>query len=294
MATAGTVSQFAAEPGEFAALASAASVNIEPDGDGRETLPASLDSTQFDRNQAVLSRLHEVRVIAGRIHRRLPAHVELEDLVQAGMLGLVDAVERVDPSRKVSPDQYIRIRVTGAIFDSLRGQDWLSRYMRTRQQNLSAAAERAQSRLGRSVTAEDVADELHMDLDSYFEFASAVRELRKIDAKPLPDEDFTPDAAELLPASEDARPDCTFFKHEMKEVLGKVLDSLPRDERQVLRLYYFEEWTMRAIAARIHRTESRVSQIHAKALRHVAMRLEPHPHHPRLRPGRTRRTARQQ
>jgi len=294
MATAVTVPEFAAAPGELTALVSAPPVTIEPDDGGGAALPASSGSTQFDRNQAVLTHLQEVRLIAGRIHRRLPSHVELEDLVQAGMLGLIDAVKRVDTSRQISHEQYIRIRVTGAIFDSLRGQDWLSRYMRSRQEKLRGAAERAQSRLGRSVSAEDIAEELHMDLDSYFEFAAAARELRKIEPRALADEDDVPDTAELLPASEDARPDRTYLKHEMKEVIGKVLDSLPQDERQVLRLYYFEEWTMRAIAAHIHRTESRVSQIHAKALRRVAMRLDSHPHNSRLRPGRTRGTAREQ
>ena len=282
MGSASTITEFAPAHAPQGTFAEVDSLTTEVAGN----CPASVEGNprekqvvpqEFDRNQVILRHLPDVKLIATRIHRRLPSNVELEDLIQAGILGLIDAVERVDTSRPVSPDQYIRIRVTGAIFDSLRGQDWVSRYMRSRQQKLRDAADRAQNRLGRSVTTEDIAGELNMDLDSYFEFAAAVQELRRVEPQAFNDSGDFVDAAEILPAPEAIRPDHSYLKQEMREVITKVLEDLPRDESRVLRLYYFEEWTMREIAARIRRTESRVSQIHAKGLSHVAERLSAHP-----------------
>ena len=119
--------------------------------------------------------MDDVRQIARSIVRRLPVSVQLDDLVQAGSIGLIDAAKRYGPGRNLPFLQYARIRITGAIIDSLRELDWASRYLRTRQQKLDNATRALESKLKRKPQSEEIADSLGMDLNSFYEFAQAVQ-----------------------------------------------------------------------------------------------------------------------
>ncbi|HEX8927129.1 MAG TPA: FliA/WhiG family RNA polymerase sigma factor [Terriglobales bacterium] len=221
----------------------------------------------------ILAHLQDVRQIARNIARRLPSTVQLDDLVQAGTLGLIDASRRFDPSRPMMFAQYARIRITGAIYDSLRDLDWASRYMRSRQQKLESTTARLEKQLGRQPNSDEVAEAMGMDLDTFYEFASAVQEVQRVELD-APTDDEHP-VREQLHADPEQAPDAVLLREEIRGYLRRALDSLPDDERTVMSLYYFCDWRMEAIARHIHRTESRVSQIHSRAVARLRQRLSP-------------------
>jgi len=226
------------------------------------------------QEDAVLALLPEVRKIAARIHRRLPQHVVLDDLVQAGTLGLLDAAARFDPGRHMGFRQYARVRISGAIFDSLREQDWASRYMRTRQQKLEAARQELESQLKRAPSTEELADQLGLDLQSFYEFAAAVQDLQQADI-PYEDEQDYVAVVETVADTREHLPDEELLHAEMRELVANEIQQLKPQAARVLHLYYFEEWTMAEIAQLAGVTESRISQIHHHALRQLGRRLGP-------------------
>jgi RNA polymerase sigma factor for flagellar operon FliA len=227
---------------------------------------------QDQQQQLVLAHLDEVKHVARSILRRLPSSVQLDDLIQAGSIGLIDAARRFGPARNLPFRQYARIRITGAIFDSLRELDWASRYFRTRQQKLDNANRALEAKLGRRPNSEEVADSMGMDLNTFYEFAQAVRELQEVEFEPQEDSDRL-SVQESVADDPEKRPDAICHQRETRDQLRQSIAQLPSDEANVLILYYFKNWTMARIAHSIAKTESRVSQIHGKALEHLRERL---------------------
>jgi RNA polymerase sigma factor for flagellar operon FliA len=227
-----------------------------------------------EQEQLVLSHLDDVRQVARSILRRLPASVQLDDLIQAGSIGLIDAARRFGPSRNLPFRQYARIRITGAIFDSLRELDWASRYFRTRQQKLDNATHALEAKLGRKPDSDEVADCMGMDLNTFFEFAQTVQDRREVDFEPQEDSEYR-SVQETVSDDPEKRPDSICHQSESRSQLRQFISRLPHDEANVLALYYFKDWTMARIAKAIGKTESRVSQIHAKAVAHLRERLGP-------------------
>jgi RNA polymerase sigma factor for flagellar operon FliA len=226
------------------------------------------------QQQLVLSYMDDVKQVARSIIRRLPPSVQLDDLIQAGCIGLIDAARRFGPGRNLPFRQYARIRITGAIFDSLRELDWASRYFRTRQQKLENATRALEAKLGRRPSSEEVADNMGMDLNTFYEFAQAVQELQEVDFEPQEDSEHI-SVQESIADDPESRPDAICHQNESRDELRKFIAQLPPDEANVLILYYFKEWTMARIARSISKTESRVSQIHSKALARLRDRLGP-------------------
>lgn len=227
-----------------------------------------------EQQEMVLAHMEDVKQIARNILRRLPPSVQLDDLIQAGSIGLVDAARRFGPSRNLPFRQYARIRITGAIFDSLRELDWASRYFRTRQQKLDNATRALEGRLGRRPSSDEIADSMGMDLNTFYEFALAVQERQEVDFEPQEDGEHL-SIQESIADNPEHRPDALCHQQESAHELRKAIAALPADEARVLALYYFKEWTMARIAQSIQKTESRVSQIHAKALLHLRDELGP-------------------
>jgi len=235
--------------------------------------PLFLDTLPEDEQEKlVLSHMDEVRQVARSIVRRLPVSVQLDDLVQAGSIGLIDAARRYGPSRNLPFRQYARIRITGAIIDSLRELDWASRYFRTRQHKLDNATHTLESKLGRKPQSEEIADSLGMDLNSFYELAQAVQNRQEVDFEPREDSECR-SVQESVADNPERRPDCVCHQNQSREVLRKLIAELPTDEANVIILYYFKDWTMARIARSIGKTESRVSQIHGKAMGHLRLRL---------------------
>ena len=235
-------------------------------------LPPLESLPENEQEQLVLGHMDDVKQIARSTLRRLPASVQLDDLIQAGSLGLIDAAKRFGPCRDLPFHQYARIRITGAIFDSLRELDWASRYFRTRQQKLDNATRALESKLGRKPDSDEVANSMGMDLHTFFEFAQAVQSHQEVDFEPQEDSEHR-SVQESVADDPEKRPDAVCHQNECRSELRKYIAQLPPDEANVLILYYFKERTMARIAQSIGKTESRVSQIHGKAVEHLRDKL---------------------
>lgn len=238
-----------------------------------ECLHPEVHLSDEERQRTVLDLLPEVKAIANSMHRRLPSSVQLDDLQQAGCLGLLDAVAKYDPSRNLPLKQYAKIRITGAMFDSLRELDWASRYMRTRQQKLQHTARTLEARLGRQANSEEMAEELGLDLQGFYEFAAAVQDLQRVECEPDEGETKTTAYIETVPDDPDQVPEARYLQTELRGVIQKSLDCLNADQKHVIESYYFQEHTMAEIARDLHVTESRISQIHANALERLEQKL---------------------
>jgi len=235
--------------------------------------PPSPEALPEDEQESlILSHMKDVTQVAHSILRRLPASVQLDDLIQAGSIGLIDAARRFGPGRNLPFRQYARIRITGAIFDSLRELDWASRYYRTRQQKLDNTTRALESKLGRKPDSDEVADFIGMDLNTFFEFAQAVQNRQEVDFEPQKDSEHR-SVRETVADDPEKRPDAICHQNESRSELRMFIAQLPPDEANVVILYYFKEWTMLRIARSIGRTESRVSQIHGKAVERLRDKL---------------------
>jgi len=226
------------------------------------------------RERLVLERLPQVQYIARRIHDRLPPQVLLEDLVHAGILGLMDAVRKYDPSKNVQLKHYAEFRIRGAILDSLRLVDWSPRTLRRQARRLEQAILDCKARLGRDPTEPEIAAELQITLKS---LQHLLGELRGLDIGSLQAESTDPFGEESIqprPGADEEDPYHQTLRAEMAGLLDKSIGELPDRERQVLALYHYEELTMKEVGAVLGIGESRVSQIHTAALLRLRGRVQ--------------------
>lgn len=233
---------------------------------------AELDDSA--REQLLLEHLPQVQYIARRIHDRLPPQVLLEDLVHAGILGLMDAVRKYDPSKNVQLKHYAEFRIRGAILDSLRQVDWSPRALRRQGRRLEQAISGCKGRLGRDPTEPEIAAELNMSLE---DLQHLMGDLRGLDIGSLQADSNEPgsgeEALQYRPGSEEEDPFHQTLRSEMTGLLAKAIGELSDREREVLALYHFEELTMKEVGAALGIGESRVSQIHTAALLRLRVRL---------------------
>ena len=227
------------------------------------------------RNRLLMEQMPQVRYIARHIHDRLPQHVPLEDLVHAGVLGLMHALSKYDDTRQVQFKTYAKFRIRGAILDSLRELDWSPRDLRRKARQIEKAAERVSHALGRSATEQEIAEELGLPLES---FQHLLGELEGLDLGSFHiengDKDHDEDLCEYLPGNPEESPYYLTMKSELRSLLARAIQELSEKEQQVLSLYYYEELTMKETGAVLGIGESRVSQIHSLALLRLRTRLE--------------------
>lgn len=230
-----------------------------------ETAYRKRDESELER--VIQEQLPQVRYIARRIHERLPRHVQLEDLVHAGIIGLIDAVHKFDAGRNVQFKSYAKFRIRGAILDSLRELDWSPRDLRRKARKIEETASTLGTRLGRAATETEIAAELGMTLA---DFQSLVGDLEGLDLGSLQIESSgegrEEDLCEYIPSDPEHSPYYLCLRSEMKGLLASAISTLNDREQQVLSLYYFEELTMKEVGAVLGIGESRVSQIHSLAL----------------------------
>ena len=213
-----------------------------------------------------------VRRVALGVAARLPSRIELSDLVQAGCVGLVDALAKFDEGKGVRFGTYAERRIRGSILDSLRELDGLPRSARRRRREIDAAVRRLESRLGRKPRDEELADELNLDADR---LRPIVRELRALERRAELVEGFDGiDAFLCDPNAVD--PQELLMRSQLRTLLARTVESLAERERLVITLYYHEELTMREIGQVLCVNESRVSQIHSRAVRTLRLRLRRH------------------
>lgn len=223
--------------------------------------------------KTLLEHLPLVHHIARRIHDRLPAHVPLADLVQAGVIGLMDAMKKFDAVRSVHFPSYASFRIRGAILDSLRAMDWGPRELRRRARHLQETRQRLENELGRSPTEPEIASAAGLKLD---EFYRQLGELCGLDLGQLQVDRVGVETHEVV-APQEQGPHAQYERAEQKAWLAEAIAQLPEKEQQVLSLYYFEELTMKEVGVVLGVTESRVSQLHSMALVRMRGPLAPAP-----------------
>lgn len=223
-----------------------------------------IQPTDLDREALITAHLPKVKYLADRISVSLPSSVEREDLYGAGVLGLLDAVERFDATRGVAFTTFAEMRVRGAILDSLRSLDWASRTARRRAKEVQNAFAEVEQIRGRAATEEEVAAHLKISLAELHEDLNEMRGLTitEIDCR---DEETGLSALDTL-LDNAASPLEQYEESDRQARLAKAIDKLPVRERQVVALYYLEELTMKEIGAVLGVTESRVSQLRTQAV----------------------------
>jgi RNA polymerase sigma factor for flagellar operon FliA len=225
-----------------------------------------------ERERFVLAHAPMVRFIAQRILQRLPSSVELSDLVNDGVVGLIEAIERYDPARGVRFASFAESRVRGAILDSLRARDLASRSLRRRLRELDSAAQRAEQRLGRAAGEEEVAEELGVDPP----YVSNLLRDRESTRTVATDPRLSETAASAGLYSQDPDPFETLSGDELKDRMTEEVERLPERDRMILSLYYEQELTMKEIGKVLGITESRICQIHTRTMRELERRLRHH------------------
>jgi RNA polymerase sigma factor FliA len=225
------------------------------------------------RDRIVLEHLPLVKAIAIRVHENLPVHVDLDDLVHAGVLGLFDAAGKFNPEKQVAFASYAKHRIKGAILDSLRQLDWASRDLRRRHKQVEAATRELSATLQRTPTESEVAQKLGIEVERWRQMMVDLRSVGLISASSrtaehddLPAPDF--------PSKPETQPDNMCSHQQMRSVLGVAMKTLPDRYQKVVFLYYTNEMTMKEIGGILGINESRVSQIHKSALEKMQVVLQ--------------------
>ena len=230
---------------------------------------------QEEQDRLVMEHLPQVHYAARRIHERVPAHVSFEDLVNAGILGLLQAIQNFDATRNVKLKTFAKMRIEGAILDSLRDLDWSPRELRKKGREVEQALQNLQSRHSRAPSEPELAEELGMELKSLQELLGDLRGLDLGSLEGMAAESDRPDQVyNYVPNSPEEDPLYVCQKSEMREYLTQAVSELPERDRQVLALYYHEELTMKEVGAVLGVGEGRVSQIHSAALIRLRARLQ--------------------
>lgn len=225
------------------------------------------DALVAERNQIILDELPQVHFIASRMLERLPPSVQLEDLVHAGVLGLLEAYDSFDSSRNAQFKTFARFRIRGAILDSLREMDWGSRGLRRRGRELADASATLQAKLGRKPEPQELADAMQISIAQLEQSVAELDRLRIVgqSSAPASDSGEVYDLIETAPSLDDS-PFVLYQKAEQRQQLVRAIAELGEREQLLLSLYYREELTMKEVAEVLGVALSRVSQIHQAAL----------------------------
>jgi RNA polymerase sigma factor for flagellar operon FliA len=234
---------------------------------------AGNDEASLRREELVLQHLPQVKLIARRLHDRLPSYISLDDLISAGVLGLLSAIDNFDPSLNVQLKTYADRKIHGAILESLRQMDWAPRDIRKKSRLIEAAIHRAQQRLGREPSEEEIAAELNLTPADYQTWISEVQaiELRRLERAPG---DPGVDLLNIISDDEESWPSRVVERAELQRVLTLAIDRMPKVERTVLSLYYYEELTLREISEIMGLHLSRIGQLRALGVLRLRSHLE--------------------
>ena len=231
------------------------------------------DLLTAEQEKLMIEHLPIVRFIARRIHERLPQHVPIEDLYSAGVVGLLDAFGKFDPSKQVQFRSYAQFRIRGAILDNLRTLDWSPRELRRKGRAIEQAIQTLIAQFGRAPTDLEIAGQLHIDLAAYQQLLGELKGLEIGTLHSERTEDSGEEELVYLPNRPEDDPLFRYLQSEMRERLIEAIGDLPERERLVMTLYYYEETTMKEIGLILGVVESRISQIHASAVLHLRARL---------------------
>ena len=225
------------------------------------------------RDAIVLEHLSLVRAIAIRVHETLPVHIDLEDMIHAGVLGLFDAAERYDGREDVAFKSFAKHRIKGAILDSLRQLDWASRDLRRRHKQVERITRDLSTDLERTPSDAEIAEKMGVNIERWRQMALELRMVGVLSASSLQRDNEDKPAPEF-PAAPDLQPDHVYERREMGSALEQAMKTLPVRYQKVVGLYYTRELTMKEIGTILGINESRVSQIHKIALEKMGKALQ--------------------
>jgi RNA polymerase sigma factor for flagellar operon FliA len=254
-------------------------MSIDKTGQNEEMLWQNyLSSKSPAAREAIILRYAPlVKYVAGRVAIGLPSNVEFDDLVSFGVFGLMDAIEKFDPSRGIKFETYAIARIRGAILDGLRSNDWVPRSVRQKARELERTCADLENRLGRSATDQEISEAMNISTTEFYNLLSEVSctTLSSLDELWLvhSNDDDTVRVLDLVRNNESEDPLHQVEMEEIKTTLSTAIDCLPERERMVIALYYYEGLTLKEIGEIMEISESRVSQIHTKAIFRLRGRL---------------------
>ncbi len=239
-----------------------------------QAYPVSQAAEAEQRERLILEHLPQVRLIARRIHERLPESVALDDLISTGIVGLISAIDNFDPSHNVKLKTYAEYKIRGAILDSLRGLDWAPRQQRKRSKRIEAAIATLEQRVYRMPDEDEIASELGLSMKEYHEWLVDVRGVNLGSLESTTGDEDGRDLLKFIADSEDSWPSQLVERSVLERLLADAIERMPYIERTILSLYYHEELTLREIAKVVKLHESRVSQLKSQAILRLRAFLE--------------------
>ena len=225
------------------------------------------------RDQLILEYAQLVKLVAGRLSMYLGYNVEYDDLVGYGIFGLIDAIDKFDYGKNVKFETYASLRIRGAILDQIRKMDWIPRSLRQKQKKIDAAMSKIEAETGKAATDEEIAAELGISLDELNNWQGQAKMTNLVSLDEFTEEGTETAKMEAVGNARFEHPEEAVVKEELKKMIVEALDTLTEKEREVVVLYYYEEMTLKEISMVLEVSESRVSQLHTKALNKMKLKL---------------------
>lgn len=246
------------------------------DETGRKKLWEEYDKTKSPevREKIILEYAPLVKMVAGRLSMYLGYNVEYEDLVSYGIFGLIDAIDKFDSLKDVKFETYASLRIRGAILDQIRKMDWIPRTIRQKQKKIDAAIKEIEAKYGRSATDEEIAQSLGISNDEYIDWQSQMKVTNVVSLN-----EFLEQGSEIPSDNNYNRnaqfdgPEEVIERDELKHILAQALELLTEKEQKVILLYYYEDLTLKEISSILEVSESRISQLHTRALQKMKTKL---------------------
>ena len=227
------------------------------------------------REQLIVEYAPLVKVVAGKLTMYLGSNVEYDDMVGYGVFGLIDAIDKFDLTKEVKFETYASLRIRGAILDQIRKMDWIPRTVRQRQRKITDAIKEIEARTGKSATDEEIAEALGISSDEYDDWQNQMKVTNVVSL-----DEFVEGGSDISDggsiAAKVEKPEEAIEREEMKKMLAEALTTLTEKEQKVVLLYYYEELTLKEISNILEVSESRVSQLHTKALNKLKVKLGPY------------------
>ncbi len=228
-----------------------------------------------DREALIIEYSHLIKFIAGRLNIYFGSNVEYDDLVGYGVFGLIDAIDKFDINKGVKFETYASLRIRGSVIDSIREMDWVPRSLRQKNKELEKAYWEIENELGHSASDKEVADKLGISVEDFYKLLNEVNLTSMVSLEDFLEQNYEI-GIDIQNSTSSDRPDKQVELNEIKEILGDSINKLPEKEKTVLSLYYYEELTLKEISAIMKVSESRISQLHTKAIMRLRGKLARH------------------
>ena len=227
------------------------------------------------REKIILEYAPLVKIVAGRLSMYLGYNVEYDDLVGYGIFGLIDAIDKFDVNKDVKFETYASLRIRGSILDQIRKMDWIPRTVRQKQKKIDEAIRKIETATGRTATDEEIAEELQVSGDELLNWQSQLKVTNMVSLNEYVEQGMEP-VMDARGNSHFIQPEDSVAQEELKKVLEQSLEVLTEKERKVITLYYYEDLTLKEISNILEVSESRISQLHTKALAKMRKTMGPY------------------